>query len=142
MAADVSGTKDLLRRHALAMGNAAALDVEYETKLASPEDTGELVNSVHALGAQPGGGDTVFVTLEAWANHAIFVVGGTDPHVITPTKAHGLLVFQSGGATVFVHGPVNHPGTQPNTQFWSERVLQERWTRALQDAARSVVTTS
>jgi hypothetical protein len=140
MPADVSQTADLIRRHALALASAATLDVEYETKVAAPEDTGELVNSVHGLTPQLVSGSSVVTILEAWADHAIFVVGGTQPHVIRATKSHGLLVWNGGGGTVFAYGSVNHPGTQPNTQFWSEAVLQERWTRALEDATRSVVT--
>lgn len=37
----------------------------------------------------------------------------SKPHPIEPTKEHGLLVFEINGRTIFVHGPVNHPGSNP-----------------------------
>lgn len=42
----------------------------------------------------------------------VFVERDTIPHVIRPTKSHGLLVFPMNGGLFFVRGPVNHPGTK------------------------------
>lgn len=139
LVADITATQDLLRLHAVALMDDARLDVEYDTKLASPERTGELVNSVHSEPAEDTGFGAQF-ELFADAPHAVFVVEGTRAHVISPTKEHGLLVFEAGGQTVFVHGPVHHPGTQPNKEFWSDEVLQDRLTRALEASTASVVT--
>lgn len=37
----------------------------------------------------------------------------SKPHRIEPTKPHGLLVFEKGGQTIFVHGGIDHPGSKP-----------------------------
>ncbi len=51
---------------------------------------------------------------EVVLNHpaAVFVVHGTQPHVIRPRRARALR-FTSGGRVVFA-SRVNHPGNRPN----------------------------
>ncbi len=41
-----------------------------------------------------------------------FVEHDTRPHVIRPTRGHGLLVFPMNGGLFFNKGSVNHPGTK------------------------------
>lgn len=65
---------------------------------------------------------------EATAPHAIFVDGGTKPHVIRPKNGKYLVFPGRGGETVFAR-EVNHPGTKPDGFFErgaeaAERVLE------------------
>ena len=48
---------------------------------------------------------------------------GTRPHVIRPTKPHGLLVWEGPRGTVFHRGPVNHPGFKSSGEY--DRILVE-----------------
>lgn len=75
-----------------------------------PKRSGELFKSIdyRLEGRAPRQSVVVFAT----AKQALFVERGTKAHVIQPKKAHGLLVFVSGGQLVFVRGPVQHPGTK------------------------------
>lgn len=63
-------------------------------------------------------------------DYAEYVTQGTRPHVIVPRKPGGVLVFQSGGETVFTRR-VNHPGTQANP-FYDNIV--NRWSEYLRSA--------
>lgn len=58
----------------------------------------------------PGGASGV---IEAAAQHASFVDGGTPAHEIRPRDPGGVLAFQAGGRTVFARS-VQHPGTRPD----------------------------
>lgn len=44
---------------------------------------------------------------------ALYVTGGTRPHVIRPRRPGGVLRFTVGGRVVYARF-VNHPGTKPN----------------------------
>lgn len=46
-------------------------------------------------------------------DYADVIESGSRPHVIRATRAHGFLVFEIGGETVFTRNPVQHPGTRP-----------------------------
>lgn len=72
------------------------------------------------------------ITAEARSDteYAQFVTMGTRPHVITPKRPGGVLVFPSGGETVFTR-KVNHPGTKANDFY--DRVVNN-WDRYLRNA--------
>jgi hypothetical protein len=44
---------------------------------------------------------------------AVYVTGGTRPHVIRPRNPNGVLRFEINGRVVYAKF-VNHPGTRPN----------------------------
>lgn len=73
--------------------------------------TGDLKDSIDFRMVRTSTGWTAEIVADA--PHAAFVHEGTRPHPIFPRKRHGLLVFDVGNETVFVRGPVNHPGTKP-----------------------------
>lgn len=56
---------------------------------------------------------------------------GTEPHTI---PGNPLLAFDWGGQRVIVHS-VNHPGSTKDVGWWSEFMVQETWTAALEGAA-------
>lgn len=110
----------------------ARLDVEYDTKLACPEDTGELVNSIHADNAEDTGFGAQF-ELFADAPHAVFIVEGTRDHGPVTAK----VLHWGGKPGIFAHWV---RGVRAHTEFWSDDALQERLQRALENSVRSVVT--
>lgn len=74
--------------------------------------TGATRNSIHdRLGIGPTG---LVGRVTARSVAALFHHEGTRPHTIRATKAHGLLVFEVQGSTVFTRKPVRHPGTKAN----------------------------
>jgi hypothetical protein len=52
------------------------------------------------------------VVLENTAPHAPIIEKGSRPHTM-PRKATVYVFEADSGVTVFTHGPINHPGTQP-----------------------------
>jgi bacteriophage HK97-gp10 putative tail-component len=77
------------------------------------------------------GGDGFTFTVRATAEHAIFTVVPTRPHVIR-AQGRGVLAFwwpEVGGMAFFPH--VDHPGTTPSG--WWERALG-RFPEVLRDA--------
>lgn len=75
--------------------------------------TRRYVNSFRASVDGGHGGDEIArIRLENTAPHAGIIEAGSRPHVM-PKKA-GVYVFEAdNGETVFTHGPIHHPGTQP-----------------------------
>lgn len=61
------------------------------------------------------------------APYAVILERGSRAHVIRPRRFGGVLVFQSGGSTVFAQS-VNHPGTK------GQRVLETALRRGLRRA--------
>lgn len=57
------------------------------------------------------------IVLENTAPYAGIIEQGSRPHVM-PKKATVYVFEADSGETVFTHGPINHPGTQP------ERVIE------------------
>ena len=89
--------------------------------------TGALTDSITGRVTSSGARSATGV-FEATAPHAIFVDGGTKPHVIRPKNGKYLVFPGSGGETVFAR-EVNHPGTKPDGFFErgaeaAERVLE------------------
>lgn len=88
----------------------ASMTVRF-AKLDAPKKTGHLMGSIkYKKLSGPGG-----ITFEAGSNarHALWMEKGTRPHLITPKKPGGMLVFfwPKMGKTVHLKS-VNHPGTK------------------------------
>ncbi len=79
-----------------------------------------------------GGGTVLAAEAVAPAKGGEFVEEGTRAHVIRPRRAGGVLVFESGGETVYAR-VVHHPGTTAKPWF---RPTVDRWERFLDQAAR------
>jgi hypothetical protein len=76
-------------------------------------------------------------TLIAQVPYSLYVEKGTRAHDIHPTKSHGLLVFEIGGETVFVKGPVHHPGTRAQPFLMpATQILPLRFAAALRTRLR------
>ena len=86
-----------------------------DLKRTAPVDTGELRRTT---GAELTSATNRKITAEARVDvsYAEYVTKGTRPHVITPKRAGGVLVFKVGGKTVFAT-KVQHPGTEANDFF-------------------------
>jgi hypothetical protein len=137
MAADVSSAKQLVRRHAVAVMDRTARNVETETKVKAPHVTYELRGSIKATRAHAVG-STVEFDLMATADHAEIVAKGSRPHIIRPRRAK-MLRFKVGGRTVFARS-VRHPGTEPNVKWWSDKALTTRFRSALTRAVAATTT--
>lgn len=92
------------------IGIGTAVKVAYRSVRESTlfrDRTGELRGTVDIL-------DTGAYTkrLIAPAAHALYVNGGTKPHIIVPKNPGGRLRFVIAGRTIFAK-KVNHPGTSP-----------------------------
>lgn len=134
--ADVSALQDIIRQHAQAVVERASDMMVELVQANAPYRSGELFNSI---GHGEVEGDTSLICpVFADAAHAPFVEYGTKAHWIYPTQEHGLLVFEANGETVFVHGPVWHPGTTANPFF--SQTIQDNWSILLEQAAAEVVT--
>lgn len=86
--------------------------------------------------APPAGADTFTARIVAPVIQAKTTDQGSPPHEIRATRAHGLLVFEIGGVTVFTQKPVNHPGNAPNP--WWDRALRANFEPNLRYAALHV----
>lgn len=127
---------DELRRLITSRGEAifdrAIQEMKDALKEAAP--TGESGDTREQVDVRSAGRGSVFAAeAVAPAKGGEFVEEGTSAHIIVP-RGGGVLVFESGGQTVFARH-VNHPGTQAKPWF---RPTVERWQRVLQDAARVV----
>lgn len=144
LVADVSNLELLLRKYSFEVVDEAADRMVEAMKADVPVRTGELRDSIHrGPVVETGGGCNV--QIEADADQALWVDGGTRPHDIIATQDHGMLVFEvDGGITIFLGddnnpGEVWHPGTAPNP-FFSER-MPNRWPILLQEVADQTQTT-
>jgi hypothetical protein len=135
--ADLSSTRNLVRRHARTAMAKASVQVVSDTRAVSPVDTGKMRGRTTASPVRESG-STVEFDLTADTPYARFVAEGTRAHVIRP-RARKALRFQMGGRTVFARR-VNHPGTRPNAEWWSEPALTARFRKAIERALRSTVT--
>jgi hypothetical protein len=80
--------------------------------------TRRYVNSFRARVDPPRGDREVArIQLENTAPYAGIIEQGSRPHVM-PAKATLYVFDADDGTTVFTHGPIHHPGTQP------ERVIE------------------
>lgn len=134
--ADLTSAKQLVRRHARDVMDRTAERVESDTKAASPVDTGELQARTRA-GDAHGAGNVIEFDLTADTDYAEIVAKGSRPHIIRPRSARALR-FNVGGRVIYAR-VVHHPGTRPNTTWWSDAALTTRFRSAL---TRAVATTT
>jgi hypothetical protein len=85
------------------------LRVEAEAVRRAPGSMGTTIRAQIRSGA---GGDFVGV-INVRHPAALYVIGGTRPHVIRPRRVGGVLRFTVNGQVVYARY-VNHPGTRPN----------------------------
>lgn len=79
--------------------------------------TGRYVRSFRSHVATGHGNEVARIVCENDAPYAGYIERGTRPHVM-PRKATVYVFDADDGTTVFTHGPIHHPGTQP------ERVIE------------------
>lgn len=79
--------------------------------------TNRYANAFRAAVEHGTGNSVARIVLENTAPYAGFIEAGTKPHVM-PAKASVYVFDADDGTTVFTHGPIHHPGTQP------ERVIE------------------
>lgn len=95
--------------------------VEAEARRRAPGSMGDGNNITVQIRRGPGGDFQGVINARHPA--ALYVLGGTRPHMIRPVRARALR-FTIGGRTVYAKA-VMHPGTKPN------RFLQEALRAAL-----------
>lgn len=102
-----------------------------------PQKDGELWRSIRAEPWHTAGGGVYRGRIAAPVIQAVTTDKGARPHVITPRRAGGVLVFHwpKAGGTVFLRR-VNHPGNPPRP-WWRQAVMQA-YREALRNAARSL----
>jgi hypothetical protein len=83
--------------------------VEAEAIRRAPGSMGDDIRS--SIRRDPGGDFRGVISLRHPA--AIYVTGGTRPHIIRPRKKGGVLRFMVDGQVVYAR-VVHHPGTKPN----------------------------
>lgn len=129
--ADLADLEDAIRaRVAEIVDNAARVTMEATRDAAPLGKSGDLRDS-HGVDPPVDSGNVASADLYADAPYAGFVAEGTRPHQIVPVSAKALR-FEVGGDVVFA-ARVNHPGTAPNPEWWSEEAIQARWTPALEN---------
>ena len=129
MAVDLSNLKREVVDNAKRRATEAAQQMTSDLKRTAPVDTAELQRKTGVeVTAATEQRITAVASIEV--EYAEFVTMGTRPHIIRPRRPDGVLVFQSGGQTVFAK-KVNHPGTTANPFF--DNVVS-RWGDYLQSA--------
>ena len=120
--------RQLQRKARLAAANTAS-DLESRLRRTSPVDTGNMRSFTTAKAAPSAAGARIDVKVDT--PYAHIVAHGQRPHVITPRRESGVLVFDVGGRTVFARS-VNHPGAQARS-WWADALrevpdmLQRNW---------------
>lgn len=96
----------------------SAREIEQRLRQNSPVDSGEMRNRTTARARVTSTGAEIDVTVDT--PYAHIVAHGQRPHTIRPRREGGVLVFQSGGRTVYARS-VNHPGAQGNS-WWDDTI--------------------
>jgi hypothetical protein len=128
--ADVGDLEEALRTRCLEIVDRAGQATMEATRDACPIGNSGVLRDSHEIDPPADNGDTISSDLHVDAPHAEFVAGGTRPHLIVPHRPPAALHFEVDGNEVFAT-VVHHPGTQPNTDWWSEEALASRWSDAL-----------
>lgn len=125
--ADSSGLRAAVVLDARDKAQLALEDLARQTRDATPTGLTGLLGDSERTDGPDINGEVITAAIEAPAPYASFVDSGTKPYTIRPKKGN-LLVFESGGETVFAR-VVHHPGITAR-KFFSVP-MAERWTRAL-----------
>lgn len=88
--------------------------VAVDARFTAPKRTGELAASHEVDLAHHGPKRDLEGRVVAVPEHAIFIIKGTDPHVIRARNAPRLVFFWKKVGRVVSFKSVNHPGTRPN----------------------------
>lgn len=116
------GSLDSLRRDlnnkARLTGANTASTVESRLRRESPVASGNMRAYTTAKSSVAASG--VRIDIKVDTPYAHIVARGQRPHAITARSPGGVLVFQSGGRTVFARS-VNHPGAQPRS-WWDDAI--------------------
>ena len=88
--------------------------VAVDARLTSPKDTGELAAGHEVDLAHHGPKRDLEGRIVAVPEQAIFVIQGTEPHVIRAKRAPQLVFFWKKVGRVVSFKSVNHPGTKAN----------------------------
>lgn len=109
-----------LERKANVTGRNSARDIQHRLRQTGPISSGQMQSATTAKSRPNARGSLIEIKIDT--DYAHIVSGGQRPHVITPRRPGGVLVFDVGGRTVFARR-VNHPGAQPND--WWTRTIRE-----------------
>lgn len=94
--------------------------IETNAKHRVPVRTGNLRRSIgHSVKVE---GKKLKLDVFATAKYASYVESGTLPHIITPKRKGGVLVFKAQGRTVFATY-AKHPGTKPT--FFLRKAVED-----------------
>lgn len=126
---DFSSLEEAVRARATELFERAVEATRQATADAAPTVTGQLAAG-HRVENMSDNGTVLSADLVVDPEYAGYVAHGTRPHEIRPRNAR-VLRFEIGGEVIYAT-KVNHPGTQPNPEWWSEGALAERWTDALE----------
>lgn len=88
--------------------------VAVAARATAPRGTGELAAGHETDYGHAGTNHDLESRVVAVPEHAIFVIKGTDPHVITAKNKPRLVFFWAKVGRVVSFKSVNHPGTQAN----------------------------
>jgi len=138
VAVDASGLRDAVERWAEEVHRRAVDDLLDEVDAAVPRGSGDRAGGGQRLAdtrevRDASSGSRAVASVAYTAEHASFTDEGTDPH---PILGDPLLAFEWNGRLVIVRS-VRHPGTE-GTAWWSSRVDDQGWERALSGAAEGV----
>lgn len=130
MAVNATGLRSKVRRQGTDVAAGAADRMLDDVIDDIPVDEGFMRNNTRVRRRSP-----LSWTIFSAAQYASFTDTGSRPHVITPKSPGGVLVFQSGGQTIFAK-KVNHPGTS-GTRWWSDTVTRRGWIQHCRAALRT-----
>lgn len=116
---ELRGRGGMVDKHLHKIGNR----IQQRAKLQVKVKTGKLRASIKMRHETQRGERAVRVG--AYTSYALIHHQGTRPHIITPNKPGGNLVFRRGSRIVFTK-LVNHPGTRPN-RYLTDQLRKERF---------------
>lgn len=119
--------EDAVRRRAFDIMRRAMPDLVEEQRSLTPIVTGDLRDSVSADDPQLSD-RSVLSVLRATAPHAGFYAFGTRGHTIS---SHGAYPLRNRRTGAVFGRTVQHPGTQPHPEWWSDSALRGRFAAAL-----------
>ena len=116
---ELRGRNGMVDKHLHRIGNR----IQQRAKLQVKVRTGKLRASIRMRHETQRGERAVRVG--AYTSYALIHHQGTRPHIITPNKPGGNLVFMRGSRVIHTK-LVNHPGTRPN-RYLTDQLRKERF---------------